>query len=373
MKIICQKSNLLKSINISMRAVPSRTTMTILECVLINAATDIIKFITNDMEIAIDTVVEGQIVEKGCAAIDAKIFSEIIRKLPENEVTIFTDDSMNLIITCEKSRFSIPGKNPEDFIGLPFVEKNIIISLSQYTLKEMIRQTSFSIAVNENNPIMTGELFEINNQNLRIVSLDGHRISIRTTQIISPCPNLKVIIPGKTLNEISKILSGEIEDMVHIFITTNHIVFEIKDTIIVSRLIEGEYFKIDNMLSHDYQTKVTVNKRLLLESIERSSLFIKENDKKPIILKITDNEMILFIESAYGSMNESIDIEKDGKDLLIGFNPRFLLEALRVINEDEVSIYLMNSKAPCFFKDEYGSYTYLILPVNINQENYKSL
>lgn len=352
MKIICSKTSLLKGVNTVLKAVPSKTTMPILECILVDASAGKIKFTANDMELGIETSVDGIIQEKGIVALDAKIFSDIVRKLPENEVTIATDSRLNTTITCEKARFNIPGQSGEDFTGLPNVEKTESITLSQFTLKEIIRQTIFSIAVNENNKMMTGELFEVNENELKVVSLDGHRISIRKIELKENFGKIKVVVPGKTLTEVSKILSGETEDEVRIFFTANHIVFEFDETIVVSRLIEGEYFRISQMLSSDYETKVTVNKRELLSCIDRATLLIKEGDKKPIIIHITDGAMELKINSQIGSMNEDIDIEKQGKDILIGFNPRFLMDALRVIDDETVDIYLVNPKAPCFIRDE---------------------
>ncbi len=366
MKIICTKSNLVKGVNIVSKAVPSKTTMPILECILIDATTNIIKLTANDMELGIETVVEGTIIKKGVVAIDAKIFSEIVRKLPDNEVTIECDENLQTTIVCEKAKFNISAKSGEDFSYLPYVEKIDVITLSQFTLKEIIRQTIFSIADNDSNKLMTGELFQIYDNVLKIVSLDGHRISIRKTELKREYPSRKVVVPGKTLMEVSKILSGEVDSEVNISFTNNHIVFEFDNTVVVSRLIEGEYFRIDQMLSSDYDTKVKINKREFLSCIDRATLLVKEGDKKPIIINIMDEMMELRIKSQIGSMNEEIMISKEGKDLLIGFNPKFLIDALRVIDDEEVTLYMMNPKAPCFIKNETEDYIYLILPVNFN-------
>ena len=293
MKIICKKNNLVKGVSIVSKAVPSKTTMPILECILVDATTDIIRLTANDMELGIQTDIEGEIIERGMIAIDAKIFSEIVRKLPDNDVVIETDENLQTIITCEKAKF---------------------------------------------------------------VSLDGHRISIRKIELKNDVSDKKLVVPGKTLMEISKILSGEIESIVCISYTNNHIVFEFDNTIVVSRLIEGDYFKIDQMLSSDYDTKVKINKKELLNCIDRATLLVKEGDKKPIIINIGDEMMELKIKSQIGSMDEEIMINKEGKDLLIGFNPKFLIDALRVIDDEEISLFLMNAKAPCFIKDENESY-----------------
>ena len=366
MKLICSKSELLRAVNIVSKAVPTRTTMAILECILIDASANEIKLTANDMELGIETKIEGEIAERGVIALDAKIFSEIVRKLPDSDVTIETDASFKTTITCEKAKFNIVGKSGDDFSYIPYIERNEPIVMSQFTLKEVIRQTIFSIADNDNNKLMTGELFEIEENDLKVVSLDGHRISIRNIELKNNYSHKKVVVPGKTLQEVSKILPGSAEDEVSIFLTDNHIVFEFENTTVVSRLIEGEYFKIEQMLSSDYETKVKINKRELLDCIDRATLLVKEGDKKPIIMNITDGTMELKINSFIGSMNEDIDIAKEGKDILIGFNPKFFIDALRVIDEEEVTLYMVNPKAPCFIKDDEGTFIYLILPVNFN-------
>ena len=345
MKIICSKSNLLYGVNIVSKAVPTRTTMAILECILIDASAGEIKLTANDMELGIETKIEGEIEERGIIALDAKVFSDIVRKLPDNEVVIETDSSFKTTITCEKAKFNIIGKSGEDFSYIPYIERNEEITISQFTLKEVIRQTIFSIADNDNNKLMTGELFEINENSLKVVSLDGHRISIRNIELKNNYEHKKVVVPGKTLQEISKILPGNADEDVSMYLSDNHIVFEFGNTTVVSRLIE---------------------KRELLDCIDRATLLVKEGDKKPIIMNITDDKMELKINSFIGSMNEEIDITKDGKDILIGFNPKFFIDALRVIDEEEVTLYMVNPKAPCFIRDENETFIYLILPVNFN-------
>lgn len=366
MKIICSKSELLQGVNTVLKAVPAKTTMPILECILIDTTDGQIKLTAKDMELGIETKIKGDILDKGKIALEAKLFSEIVRKLPDSEVTIQTDENFRALIKCEKAKFNIAGKSGDDFSYLPEIEKNQMVVLSQFSLKEIIRQTIFSIADNENNRLMTGELFEINGNEMKVVSLDGHRISIRKIELKEEYNHIKVVVPGKTLNEVSKILTGGIEDYVHMFFTGRHIVFEFDDTIVVSRLIEGEYFRIEQMLSSDYETKISMNKKELQSCIERASLLVKEGDKKPIIMNILDDSMELKINSFIGSMNEDIDIIKTGKDLMIGFNPKFILDALRVIDDENIDIYMINPKAPCFIRDEAQKYIYLILPVNFN-------
>ena len=370
MKLQFQKSALLNGISIVSKAIPAKTTMSILECILIDADADQIKLTGNDMELGIETKVEGSILERGKIALDAKLFYEIIRKLPDGEapVIITSDNKFNTTIQCESALFNIPGRDGEEFSYLPYIERDQYITLSQFTLKEAIRQTIFSISPNDSNKMMAGELLEVTENILKVVSLDGHRISIRNIALKESYESHKVIVPGKTLSEISKILGGDNEKEVQIFFSKNHILFEFDDTMVVSRLIDGEYFKIDHMLSSDYETRVKVNKREFMDSIDRSMILIRDSDRKPIILNVEDSNVNLKVRSTIGSMNADVSAYKAGKDIMIAFNPKFLLDALRVIDDEEVELYMMNPKSPCFIKDEEGTYIYLILPVNFINE-----
>lgn len=365
MKLIFGQAELLKAVNIAMKAVSARTTLPILECILIDASTNVIKLIANDMELGIETHVPGQIEEKGVVAIDARTFSDIVRRLPEDTVTVDCDEDLVVRISCGQANFDIPGKDGEEFAYLPVVEQDEGVTITQFALRQIINQTIFSAATNENNKLMTGELFEIQDNVLRVVSLDGHRIAIRNLALGGVAPNIKVVVPGKTLSEISRIVTGGVEDHVNLYFSENHIVFEFDETMVVSRLIDGEYFNISQMLSSDYETKIEINKQELMASINRASLLIRESDKMPVIMNIGKRKMEMTINTAMGAMEETIEIEAEGKELRIGFNPKFLLDALKVIDDETVKMYFVSPVAPCYIRDDDGNYIYLILPVNI--------
>ena len=245
------------------------------------------------------------------------------------------------------------------------IERDNSIVISQFTLKEVIRQTIFSIIENDNNKMMGGENIVINKDMMTVDSLDGHRISRRMIELKGEFGSVNAIIPGRTLKEISNILSGDADKDVNIFFTDNNVLFEFDNTIVLSRLIEGPYFNVDHMITKDYKIKLKINKKHLLECLDRASLLVKEGEKKPIIMNINENELKLSINSSIGNMEELIDIEKEGEDIRIGFNPKFLIDALHVIDDDEVNIYLIDSKAPCVIKNDENSYLYMILPINI--------
>ena len=216
MKLVCSRLNLLNGVQTVSKAVPGKTTMSILQCILINASHDI-KLTANDMELGIETIVEGNIIEPGIVALDAKIFLEIVRKFPDGDIRIETDDTYQTVITSGNANIKIVGKSGEDFSYLPSIEKLDSIMISQFTLRELIRQTIFSISDNDTNKIITGELFEVNEDKLRVASSDGHRISVRKVYLKNSYPKKKVVVPGKALNEISKILSGDMDKDVDIF------------------------------------------------------------------------------------------------------------------------------------------------------------
>ena len=365
MKISCSKSVLMNGINIVSKAVSTKSTMQNLQCILIEVNSNEIHLIANDIELGIETIIDGTITEAGRIALDAKFFSDVVNKLPDSEIVIETNANFEALIKCERSKIKMAGTSGEDFNYLPEVEKNKFISLSQFTLKEVIRQTIFSISKQENTKIMTGELFEINGDILKVLSLDGHRISIRNVQLKESYDPMKVIVPGKTLTDISKILNGGVDDEVLIYMTDKHILFEFNDTKVVSRLIEGEFYNIDRMMTDDYETKFTINKKEFLDCIDRASIFIKESDKRPIVINIEDSSVNLKIDSSIGSMNEEIEIKKEGKDLKIAFTPKYLMDVLHVIDDDEVDLYMINALSPCFIRNEDNSYIYLVLPVDL--------
>ena len=350
MKISCMKGKLMQGISNVSKAVSTKTTHPILSCILIEAENGNIKLTANDMEIGIESYVEGTVIEEGKVAIEAKLLSDIVRKLPDSEIHMETNEDFKTTIKCEKSLFTIAGKSGEDFSSLPVVEKSKYITISQFTLREIINQTIFSISDSEYNNVMTGELFEVSNNRLRVVAIDGHRIAIRNVELKDESQDVKVIVPGKALSYISKIVNGGVDDDVNIYFADNNILFEFDRTKVVSRLVEGEFFRIDNMLNVDYQIKFTINKREFLDCLDRSSLLIKESDKKPIKLTIEDNMLYLKIDSLIGSMNEEIEIHKEGSNIIIGFNPKFLMDAIRAIDDDDITIYMNNTKSPCVIK-----------------------
>ena len=347
MKFTCTKTNFNNGINIALKAVPGKTTMPILECVVIEAKGDMVKLTTNDMQLGIETKIPAEIEQDGIILVNAKMISEIVRRLPDDDVNFEVDENNNILLFCGKSKFNIPGIPHDEFPMLPKIEADKTIHISQFTLKEMIRQT-------------------INGDEFKIASLDLVRVSIRKIHLKESYDPIKVVIPGKTLSEVSKVLNGGMDDEVSISFSKNHVLFEFDETVVVSRLIEGNFYNIDQMLKTSYETKVKINKNELYGCIDRATLLLREAEKKPVILHIKEDEIQMEMNTKIGSMDEEVTAEKEGKDLVIAFNPKYINDVLKVIDDEEVTLYLFNANAPCFIKNEEESYIYLILPVNMN-------
>ena len=372
MKISSSKSSLLSGIQTVLRALPSKSTMSIMECILINTNGGKITLTVNNLDLGIETVIEGNIENAGVIALDAKHLSEIIRKMPDSasDIEIETDDNYTTTIKCEQVKHTMPGRPDDEFPYIPDLDRDESIVMSQLSLRELIRKTSFSIAdISEDTPgqqTMRGELMEIKDNSVKMCSLDGHRISMCKMDLRDSYPEKKVIVPGKSLKELAKIITGGAEDDVEIIFNPNHISFEFGPTRVVSRIIEGNFFDVNKMLVGDYETKVKINKKRLTECLDRSTIYVREGDKKPIVLDIKDDSISIKIISSSGNMNEEVPASKSGKDMIIGFNPRFVIDALNVIDDEEIELDFVNSKAPCFIKKEDMSYLYVVLPVTIS-------
>lgn len=369
MKISCSQSALLNSVNVVSKAVPSKTPMPILECILLKTENGVIKLTATNMDLGIENIVSnGMIEEEGYVALDAKLFSDVVRNLPPETVFIESDDRFNTVIRCGKAEYKVIGKSGQDFPKLQVLKLDDPLEISQLTLKDVITQTSFSASINDANKLMTGVRIEVHANKMKMVALDGHRIAIRIVELKKEYPQNAVVVPAKSLNEINKILSSEPDAQAMIYFTENQIIIDIENTTMVLRLIDGEYFNYEQMIRTRFETKIVVNRRELMESVNRATLLVKEGEKKPVIVNIMDDHIELMGNSAVGSMKEEIQVLKEGNDMMIGFNPRFLMEALRVISDDEVSMYLLDTKSPVFIKNDEETYNYIVLPVNFNNQ-----
>lgn len=365
MKIICSKENLLDGINIVQKAVSTKTTLPILEGILIEAV-DKIKMTGNDLEIGIECYVDADVKSEGSIVLNSKMFGDIVRRLPDSEVLIEVKDNNSVVIECENSLFEIRGIPAEGFPALPSIEKAEGIKISKKVLKDMIKQTIFAVSVDENRPILTGSLFEYKAGKLTIVSIDGYRLAMRCYGSESELGGAarSLVIPGKTLNEISKIIQPLDEDIC-IYAAGNQILFDIGNCIMTSRLLEGEYLNYMGIIPNEHETKITVNTKDLLACFERASLVITNEERKyPVKLDISDDMIVITANTEAGNGREEIRVEMEGKKLDISFNHKYFIEALRAIENEMVNILFTTNIGPCTIKPlQENDFAYLILPI----------
>jgi len=366
MNLKFQKAQLVNALSIVMKAVSTKTSSVILESILISASDNRVVLDATDTELSIQTEVDAVIVKAGGVVLNAKLFSEIVRKFDSTEslIELDVDNDFKTTIRCEQAVFNIMGIDPVEFIPMPKIDRDAFISLSQFSLKEVIRQTEFSTAISDINRMMGGELIDVKNNVAKFVTLDGHRMSIRNIELMGEYEDQKCVVPIKSLQEVMRIIDSDTQKNVNIYFSKDHILFEFDRTLVLSRILDGEFFRIESMLSNDYDTKVNVSRLKLQSAIEQSMILIRENEHKPMILDIENGMLKLSVNSSLGFMDAKVNIEKSGSDLKIAFNPKFLVDALKVIDDDFVNIYFTNAKSPCFIRDDKNTYTYLILPVN---------
>ncbi len=367
LKIICSQKLLANAVATVQKGVSSKTAMPILKGILVETTEDKIKLVGNDLELGIETYINGEIITEGSIVIDSKLFGDIIRKLPDSFVQIESDVDNNIYIKCEHSDFKIKGYSAEEYPKLPEVDENRFYELPTDLFKSMIKQTVFAISQDETKPILMGELLEIENNHMSLVAIDGYRLAIRSGEIENFIGNNKVIIPGKALNEINRILSSEEDNNFKIAFTDKHGLFLIKNTKIITRLLEGEFINYKQIIPREYNLSVKVDTKKLLNSIERASLLAKEGKNNLVKLSIRDDNMIITSNSEIGNVHEEIPIVLEGEDLDIAFNSRYFIEALKIIDSEEIYLEFTTNVSPCIVKPGDGSsYIYLLLPVRIS-------
>ena len=374
MKIICDKEKLLKGINSVVRAVPTRTTMPILEGILIQTNNNEIKLTSYDLELGIEYTMKCEVLKEGNTVVNSIMFSEIIRKLPDTDISIELNENKLLVIECEGSLYKLSTMNPDEFPELPKIVVENSIETDQTILKNMIRKTIFAVSMEENRPIFTGCLFEVINNSLNVVAIDGFRMGWVSNSLSSANSDFKAVIPGKTLNEVNKIILDSF-DNIKIGVSKNQAIFEMENCKIVTRLLDGEFLNYASVIPSNWETRIRVNKNILQNCFERVSLIssssIEKEKKYPVKISIEVGKIIISCTNQTGDAKEEMFTETEGKDLEIGVNPKYFLDALKAIDDEEVYISFGTNISPCVIKpvDETSrNYIYMILPIRMKEE-----
>ena len=364
MKINVMRTDLANAVSVVSRAVSSKASIPALEGILLKAYGSKLTISGYDLEIGINTTIDASVSEQGEIVVSAKFFSEIVRKLPEEVVCLETDERMITYITSGHAEYQIVGMNSAEYPDLPAFEENEGFEIDGEILKEMIRQTVYAVSDNNAKPIYTGSLFEIENKVFKIVAIDGYRMAIRQENVDSEV-NSQFVVPGKTQQEVLRIIGGE-EEKVYISVGQRNIMFKIGEYSIISRLIEGTFLDYNSTIPKSGKTEVVVNTRLLINAVDRMSLLNSDKLQSPVRCNFAGEEIQLSCTSTIGKANDVISAPINGEEVEIGFNNRYLLEALRNIDADEVKITLNGGLSPMIIKPLQGdSFISLVVPMRL--------
>lgn len=369
MKITCNKDLLQNHINIVNKSIANKINFSILECILLTANENGFILTCNNLDLAIQTKpIEASIEEFGEIALETKLFYDIIRKLPNQDITISKISDKVVEIICGSSKIKITTYNVNEFPALPTIlqSENNRYTISQLELKNMIKQTIFSIGQDPNKPNLLGSLFELKENALHVISIDGYRISFRKSKLIESSSATEIIIPSKTLQELVKILGIEETSSLSLYTTNKHVLFDLGNAIVISRLIIGEFIRYGQSFSNEFKTKIVVKKNILIQALDRASLVSRDNKKLPIVFELNNNQLEIHGKSELGSVYEKIEAKIEGEDMTIAFNPKYFVDALKAINEEVIQIYLIAPLSPCTILPlESDDFKYLLLPLRL--------
>lgn len=363
MKIKCSQNNLLNSILTVQKASSANTTLPILQGILIQAKDDHLVLTGTNLELGIESHMNAEILDSGSIVVPTRLLSEIVRKLPDAEIELEVMENFSVKITCLNSVVTIQGLDPEEYPALPIIDEGQTLKVNQRMFLEMIKDTIFAVAIDESRPILTGALLEVKDNTLNMICLDGYRLALRRGKIEIAQKEKSVVIPGKSLAEIAKIISDENVDIT-IMVSDKHVLFDLGDTIIITRVLEGEYINYEQIIPSDHKLRVKVDSDILSASIERASLIAREGKNNLIKLNIKDQKMVITSNSEAGQIYEEIPILLEGTEMEIAFNARYFMDVLKVVDDQELCLDFTTNVSPCIVKPITGDkYTYLLLPV----------
>lgn len=367
MKISCLRTDLVSAVSNVSRAVSAKASIPALEGVLIKAYDSKLNISGYNLEIGITTDVEATIKEEGEIVLSARLFLDIVRRLPEEIVMIETDDRLVTYITCGKVDYQIVGMSSVEYPDLPTFQQTDGITVNAKVLRDMIRQTVYAVSDNNSKPIYTGSLFDISDGVLRIVAIDGFRMAIRSENVDSESKT-SFVVPGKTQLEVLKLITDDDEN-VEIIVGQRHITFKINSYMVISRLIEGTFLDYKSTIPTGEKTELVINTRMMIDSVERMSLLNSERIQSPVRCKFNDNEIRMSCASAVGRANDVISVPVIGESVEIGFNNRYMLEALKNTDTDEVKMVLNGAVSPIVIKPVKGdSFLSIVVPVRLANE-----
>lgn len=366
MDFICKRKDLVSAVTLVEKAVPVKSPIPIMEGIYIEAKEDSFKLVGNSMDMGIECSIPAQTQQKGLVVVKANLFSSAVKRLPdyEEDVHMVLDENDNIKIACGNAKFDFATASAEDFPLLPFVEDDLAFDIPENKLKSMIRQTVYAVATKEDKPVLTGVFFDIEGEIINIVGCDGYRVAIRKENIDND-KNIQFILPGKNAKELLSML-GEDEEPVHISVSSNNVKFKCANRIFVSRIIAGEYLNYKAVENHKNTLTLTVDTKKILNSVDRAAMIVNESAKAHVLLTMEDDNVFINCESTMGKVNDKFTADMQGEPMRIAFNPRYLLEAFKNIEDDTVLFSFSTPVTPTVIKPIEGDkFKYIVLPVRI--------
>lgn len=367
MKFTCEKNDLVQAVTNVSRAVSGKSAVPALEGILLQTKAGKLFIAGYDLSLGITTEVEADIAVEGAAVLSAKFFSDVVRRMPGEKITVSCDDKQLTEISSGASRFTVLAMSAMDYPELPTVPDAKSLELDKQLLQDMINQTLFAVALGDAKPVHTGSLFDIVDGKLTVVSVDGYRLALRRENIQTD-HNFRFIVPGKTLGEVSRLI-GSGEGKVNIRLGERHIIFEVDGYCIISRLLEGDFLDYNASIPKGHSLEVTVGVRSLIDSVERAALLISERMKSPLRVKLGKNIISISCETSMGKVHDEVSCITEGNEVQVGFNHKYLLDALRNSGCDEVKLQLNGPLSPVKVVPKEGEqFLFLVLPVRIRND-----
>lgn len=367
MKIVVDRKEFNEVLNNISRAVSTKSTIPALEGIMILTEQDQIKLVSYNLEIGMTTVMAARIMEAGEIIMNAHLLCDIVKRLPGDEVTVITDEKYICRIESGSAKFDIMGIDTAEFPEMPSLSESKNIQIAGELLKSMVRQTIFAVAVSDAKPVHTGILFDIKDRFLHLVAVDGFRLAIRE-EAIGGLEDMKFIVPGSAVSEAVRIIS-ETDEKITINIGRRHVSFEIGRFTLITRLLEGEFIDYENTLPKTFSSTLKVGTRELIDTVERISLVINDRLKSPLRCNITEDVIDINCITAMGKAEDYCTVHLDGAPIEIGFNNKYLLDALRATESDEVLMKFNGSFAPMIIKPLDGNaFTFMVMPMRLKNE-----
>lgn len=367
MKFICDKENLLEGINTVQKAVSQKSNLSILEGILIECISNKVILTGNDLEIGIRYEIDASISSEGSVVLNSRMFGDIIRKLPDAPVMIESDENNITTIKCVNVDFSISGILASEYPRITEIEREQSVEIENIKLKKMIRHLLPFVSLRENKPVLTGAFFEIENDKFTMVASDGYRLAIRNENIKNTALKINAIVPGKTLNELLKIIKDD-ENKVNIYFTDKHVLFDFDNFTVTSRLRDGEYIKYRSAIPGECNIELIAQTADVAGSIDRAALIINaESTKSPLRIEIKNSTLSMSCQSHMGKFYDSINVESSGGELVIGFNHKYLWDALRNCDDENLKMKFISERYPLVITPIEGDeFLVMILPIIIN-------